>query len=106
MASPSKIKAAEASERLTRALDDLVHQGILPNCGNPSTGWMWLSEDIEDRAQAAKWCRGCPIYRECGDAASARRERFGVWSGEDRTRNPGKTGRPANPGRRHRRAAA
>jgi len=35
--------------------------------------------------KAVKLCRGCPIFTECGEAASARREQFGVWSGVDRT---------------------
>jgi hypothetical protein len=105
MATPTKIAALAASDRLATALTDLVHRGILPHCGDPSTGWMWLSEQVEDRAKATKLCIGCPIYRECGAAASARREQFGVWSGQDRTRNAGKPGRPRKPGRRHRRAS-
>jgi hypothetical protein len=106
MATPTKISGAQAGERLTKALGDLARLGVFPNCGDPSTGWMWLSEQAQDRAQAVKLCRGCPIFRECGEAASAQRERFGVWSGQDRTRPPGKVGRPRKPGRRHRRAPA
>jgi hypothetical protein len=94
MAVPTKIVAAAASERLTRALRDLARLGILPHCADPSIGWMWLSEDAEDRARAVRLCRGCPTFHPCGEAASARRERFGVWSGQDRTRPSGKVGRP------------
>jgi hypothetical protein len=101
MSTPSKIAATRASERINKTLCDLARLGVFPNCGDPNTGWMWLSEHVEDRAQAVKLCRGCPIFRLCGDAASARRERFGVWSGQDRTRVPGKPGRRAKPGRRH-----
>jgi hypothetical protein len=102
LSKPSRIAAAAASEGLTRTLRDLAKEGILPHCADPETSHMWLSEDAEDRARATKWCRGCPIFTECGEAASARRERFGVWSGQDRTRPPGKVGRPAKPGRNHR----
>jgi hypothetical protein len=105
MTAPTKIAAAAASDRLTKALGDLAHQGIFPHCGDPSTGWMWLSDDADDRARAVKWCRGCPIFAECGEAASAQRERWGVWAGEDRTRQPGKVGRPRKPNRRHRKTS-
>ncbi len=35
-----------------------------------------------------------PVLTLCGEAASARCEQFGVWAGLDRTRVPGKVGRP------------
>jgi hypothetical protein len=94
MAVPTKIAAQAASERLTQALAELARSGELHHCGDPSTGWMWLSDDVEDRALAIKLCRGCPVFDLCGEAASLQRERFGVWAGRDRTRSPGKVGRP------------
>jgi hypothetical protein len=102
MAGPTKNAARAASERLTQALRDLAKLGILPHCADPEIGWMWLSEFVEDRARAVKLCAGCPISRPCGEAAALHRERFGVWSGQDRTRPPGKVGRPLKPGRVHR----
>ena len=72
----------------------LAGQGLRHHCSDPSTGWLWTSEDAEDRALAIKLCRGCPILKVCGEVASTRRERWGVWGGRDRTRPPGKVGRP------------
>jgi hypothetical protein len=82
----SKIAKARASDRLSHALVDLDAQGL--------SGWLWISEDPEDRAQAIKICAGCPIIKVCGDVASRRREPWGVWGGRDRSRNTGKVGRP------------
>jgi hypothetical protein len=101
MSVPAKVAAARAGERLTKALVDLAAQGLRTHCSDPESHHLWLSEDAEERARAVKLCRGCPIIGPCGEAASARRERFGVWSGVDRTRPPGKLGRPLKPGRRH-----
>jgi hypothetical protein len=95
MTAPTKIAAARASARLVKALDDLVHSGQLPHCADPETHHLWLSDHVEERARAVKLCRGCPVFGPCGEAARARRESFGVWSGQDRTRPPGKTGRPS-----------
>jgi hypothetical protein len=60
----------------------------------PSTGWRWLSQNAEDRAQALKLCSGRPVNRLCGGAASVGREQFEVWCGVDRNRASGKVGRP------------
>jgi len=49
---------------------------------------LWLSEELKDRRKAARLCSGCPALAECGEAARARGERFGVWGGADFTRNP------------------
>jgi hypothetical protein len=35
-------------------------------------------------------CGGCCVIAECDAAAEANGERFGVWSGRDRTRQPGR----------------
>ncbi len=77
-----------AAEALTRALVDLATEGRRPRCGEPGGHEMWLSDDATDRAQAARWCAGCPVLTECGAAADEHDERFGVFGGTDRTPPP------------------
>ncbi|HEY6686932.1 MAG TPA: WhiB family transcriptional regulator [Propionibacteriaceae bacterium] len=48
----------------------------------PRKHHLWLSEHIKERALAVRLCRGCPVLRECREAATAHRERFGVWGGK------------------------
>ena len=91
MTAPTKIAAANASERLTKAIDHLAHLGMRHHCADSD---LWTSEHAEDRAEAIKLCRGCPILKICDETASIRREPFGVWGGRERTRFPGKVGRP------------
>ncbi len=76
-----------AAERLTRALVAIAEQGRRPRCGEPGGHEMWLSDDATERAQAARWCAGCPVLVECGAAADENDERHGVWAGVDRTRS-------------------
>lgn len=94
MSSPNQIAKARASDRLTKAIDDLVAQGSRPHCADQEVSHLWLSEHPEERALAIRLCQGCPVLIECWGAASARRETFGVWGGVDRTRVQGKVGRP------------
>lgn len=72
-----------AAERLTQALIRLTEAGIRPRCGEPGADELWLSEDAEDRAQAARWCAGCPVLAECAAAAGELKACFGVWAGRD-----------------------
>ena len=74
-----------AHERLTVALLSLTDRNERPPCGDPGTSDLWTSEDADERAQAARWCHGCPISDACSDAANETGERFGVWAGFDRT---------------------
>ncbi|HEX8509731.1 MAG TPA: WhiB family transcriptional regulator [Propionibacteriaceae bacterium] len=80
--------AAEAQEALTLALVTMASRGQRPRCGDPVTGEMWLSDISEERSTAAGWCAGCPVLVECGQAAAATGEAFGVWGGVDRTPKP------------------
>lgn len=73
---------------LTNALLEAAGQGRRPHCGDPETHHLWLSENARERRIAEQLCIGCPVLVECGQAAEARRERFGVWGGVDRTRKP------------------
>jgi Transcription factor WhiB len=79
-----------ASDRLTQALIAMAAEGLRPNCSDPGSHWMWLSEHPQERQLAALMCGGCQVLTECGDAAEANGERFGTWAGRDRTRAPGK----------------
>jgi hypothetical protein len=81
-------------DRLTRALLDAAAAGLRPHCSDAGS-WLWLSEDPADRAEAARRCVGCVVFEPCGTAAEARQERFGTWSGRDRTVVPGKKAQQA-----------
>jgi len=74
-----------AAERLTRALVELATEGRRPRCGEAGSHGLWLSDDADDRAQAVRWCVGCPVLDECGAAADEHGEKHHVWGGVDRT---------------------
>jgi Transcription factor WhiB len=98
MATPTKIAAARASERLTQSLINLAARGLRTHCQDPELGHLWLSDHEPERAVASVLCGGCPLALECWDAARSRDERFGVWGGVDMTKHPNgqgaKIGRP------------
>ena len=94
MTRPSRAHQAIVTARFTKTLEIITAAGIRIHCSDPETRYLWLSDHAEDRARAVRLCRGCPILTPCREAASVRRETFGVWGAEDRTRPPGKTGRP------------
>ena len=71
-----------AHEQLALALADAIAQGHEIPCGT-SDGW--LSDDADQRAEAAQACRHCPVIDLCADAGASTSERFGVWGGIDRT---------------------
>ncbi len=73
------------SRAFIRAPSRMLKQGLNTHCSDVRTHHMWTSESERDRAVAAKWCVGCPVFLECGAAAEARNEQFGVWAGVDRT---------------------
>jgi len=74
-----------AHDQLARALVALAAQGERPRCGDSATHRLWTSDSPEDRQLAATWCNGCLVLTECGTAAEATGERFGVWGGVDRS---------------------
>ena len=74
-----------ATAQLNRALLTMAQRGERPRCGDPTTHAMWTSDDQHDRAIAAQWCAGCALLDPCGDAAEERGEKWGVWSGVDRS---------------------
>jgi hypothetical protein len=93
MATPTKIAAARATDRLTKAQLDLAGQGLRTHCADRTISHLWLSENDAERALAAKLCIGCPVQIACWNAAAARREQFGVWAGVDLTRKPRRHGK-------------
>lgn len=68
-------------EALTAALGHLLEQGQRPPCAGG--GDVWLSDDLDERSQAAHACDGCPLLAPCD--AVGQGEKFGVWAGIDRT---------------------
>lgn len=76
-----------ARDDLDRALLDLAANGRRPRCGEPADHHMWTSDDHDERARAAELCRGCPVLRQCAEAAEEAREIF-VRAGVDHGANP------------------
>lgn len=67
---------------LTAALAGLRAEGRSTPCAG-ADGALWLSEDAEEREEAAERCQGCPVLEACYRAGAA--ERWGVWGGRDRS---------------------
>lgn len=82
------IRAGAANDALTRALLVAAARGIRPRCGDYETSYLWLSEDEEERKQAALMCSGCAVIAECGEVG--RHQTFGVFGGRDTTVRPGR----------------
>ena len=77
-----------ATADLTSALINLAARGLRTHCSDPCTSELWISDHPGERVQAARLCVGCPVLRECRQAADARDERWHVWGGRDYTRKP------------------
>jgi hypothetical protein len=73
---------------VTKVLRSIEHRGLSTPCSRPDVRDWWLSEEPGERHRAAQWCLICPVITECREAASARREMFGVFGAVDFTRNP------------------
>jgi len=55
-------------------------QAELPcHVGDPD---LWFAENPADLERAKELCGGCPIRRQCLDAALEREEPWGVWGGQ------------------------
>jgi hypothetical protein len=80
--------ARQATDQLTIALLNMAARGERTHCSDPTSHHLWLSEDQRDRDIATKLCTHCPVIVECGQAAAARDERWGVWGGRDRSIRP------------------
>jgi hypothetical protein len=67
------------ADQLTRSLLDAAAVGRRPNCSDPPSRHLWLSDEETDRAEAIKLCQGCVVFDPCGQVADARQERWFVW---------------------------
>jgi hypothetical protein len=85
-------RAARANQNLSNALVRAANRGERTPCSDVSIRDMWVSEDQRQRQLAAHRCVEwqCPVLTECGLAAIANRETYGVWGGRDYTQRPGK----------------
>ena len=50
--------------------------------GAASLTELFFSEDLGDIVRAKSFCAECPVQTDCLEAATARREPWGVWGGE------------------------
>ena len=85
----ARLRASQASDKLTVALLTIASQGVRTNCSDPETHHYWTSDHEPERRLAARARTGCPVLVECGEAATANDERHGVWGGRDLTVRPG-----------------
>ena len=83
-----RLRASQATERLTRALIDSASRGVRPRCGDYETSYLWLSEVEAERKQAALMCNGCVVWSECNEVG--RYQTFGTYASKDRTVRPGR----------------
>ena len=67
-------------EALALSIATALESGQRIPCAGSSE---WLSENRDERAEAALSCTGCPAFAPC--RAAGHREAFGVWAGIDRT---------------------
>lgn len=75
-------------EDLARVLAASLEADERPPCCYPDKAPLWLSEDREERTEAAAHCDGCVIWDACLDAGESAgltggRATFGVWAGWD-----------------------
>jgi hypothetical protein len=76
-------RGREETYRFSQAVLEASASGTPPHCFD--AGDLWVSESVEDRRRAEQLCHGCPVLKYCHTAAAARKERFGVWGGIDRS---------------------
>ncbi len=69
-----------AAERLSEALADAEHRGDRVPCTGDDG---WISEDLEDRREAARRCAPCPVSALCHAAALEERPTWTVRAGVD-----------------------
>ena len=78
-----------ARDRLNAELASLLEQGHIVAC---AVSGLATSEDPDERAQAVRDCRPCPLRPACGDVGREERHKWGVWGGVDVS--PGTSPRP------------
>ena len=82
-----------ALEDLARVLSAALEADERPPCCWPDMAPLWLSEDREERAEAALHCDDCSIFAACAAAGESAgrtggRAAFGVWAGHDYGNGP------------------
>lgn len=80
------IGTVTAHDTLTVALRSLLDAGRWPVCTQDPDAW--LSDEPDERAEAARWCASCELIEPCRKAG--RSEKHGAWGGR------GCTGRRPN----------
>ena len=75
------MSAQTAAERLREALADAEHRGDSVPCRRGDDAW--LSEDLDDRREAARRCLGCCVMALCHAAAVEERPSWTVRAGVD-----------------------
>lgn len=73
----------DAMTALSDALLALTHHDVRPPCGDGSD--RWVSDDRDQRDDAARLCQSCPLIVVCRDYDNAVHPTHGVWAGVDRT---------------------
>ncbi len=77
----------QAAERLLTVTDTAIRAGLTLPCLAGHPGDPWLAEDENQRADAVRACRVCPVIAECLGYAQAHPTTFGVYGGRDFTIN-------------------
>ncbi len=72
-----------AHDRLHLALAAAERAGQEIPCRVAEEPQIWISEDPDERAEAASLCEPCPVRAVCQETAIAAKEAFGVWGGRD-----------------------
>lgn len=75
------MSAQTASERLALALEAAEHRGDRVPCRRGDDAW--LSDDLEDRREAARRCLACCVMALCDAAAREERPSWTVRAGVD-----------------------
>lgn len=89
------VATGTAHDALAEALAAAQRAGGAIPCQSPARSSWWLSDDPDERAEAAQLCRPCPVREICRETAKVTREAFGVWGGRDVA--PPKTVTPPKP---------
>jgi hypothetical protein len=74
------MSAQTARERLADALEAATHRGDRVPCSGREE---WISEDLDERREAAQACRPCPVSSLCHEAALEERPSWTVRAGVD-----------------------
>jgi len=74
------VTVQSAAERLADTLHAAAERGETWPCRDESA---WISEDADERAEAARRCTGCSVSSLCRAAALEDPPTWGIWFGVD-----------------------